>query len=56
MIESAMGMSAAMLQQNYSYALLKRSMDDAESQAMALIESMVAATPAPAQYGVDVWA
>ena len=56
MIESALAMNALQMQQNYSYALLKRSMDDAESQAMALIEDMVAAVPAPAQYGFDVWA
>lgn len=56
MIESAMGMSAYRLQEAYSTALLKRSMDDAESQAMALIDDMLAAVPAPSQYGFDVWA
>lgn len=55
MVESALAMNAVQLQQNYSYALLKRTMDDAESQAMALIE-MMASVPAPAQYGFDVMA
>ena len=35
---------------------MKRVMNDAESQAMSLINDMVAAVPAPAQYNFDVWA
>lgn len=56
MVEDVMGMQMAQLQTNYSYGLLKRSMDDAESQAISLINDMVAAVPAPAQYGFDTWA
>ncbi|MCI8304513.1 MAG: hypothetical protein HFF52_07785 [Lawsonibacter sp.] len=56
MVEDIMGMQMAQLQTNYSYGLLKRSMNDAESQALSLINDMVAAVPAPAQYGFDVLA
>lgn len=56
MVEDVMGMQMAQLQTNYSYGLMKRAMNDAESQALALIEDMVAAVPAPAQYNFDVWA
>ena len=56
MVEDIMGMQMAQLQTNYSYGLMKRAMNDAESQAQALIEDMVAAVPAPAQYNFDVWA
>ena len=56
MVEDIMGMQMAQLQTNYSYGLMKRAMNDAESQALALIEVMVAAVPAPAQYNLDVWA
>ena len=54
MVEDIMGMQMAQLQTNYSYGLMKRAMNDAESQALALIEDMVAAVPA--QYNFDVWA
>lgn len=56
MVEDIMGMQMAQLQTNYSYGLMKRAMNDMESQAMSLINDMVAAVPAPAQYGFDVWA
>ena len=56
MVEDIMGMQMAQLQTNYSYGLMKRAMNDAESQALALIEDMVAVVPAPAQYNFDVWA
>lgn len=54
MVEDIMGMKMAQLQTNYSYGLMKRAMNDMESQAMSLINDMVAAVPAPAQYGFDV--
>ena len=53
-IESIMGMQTAQIQSAYSTALMKRSMDDAESQAISLINDMVASVPAPAQYTFDV--
>lgn len=56
MVEDIMGMQMAQLQTNYSYGLMKRAMDDTESQAISLINDMVAAVPAPAQYSFDVWA
>lgn len=56
MIEDVMGMQMAQMQSLYSNALLKRSMDDTESQALSLINDMVAAVPAPTQYNFDVWA
>ena len=56
MVEDIMGMQMAQLQTNYSYGLMKRAMNDAESQARALIDDLVAAVPDPAQYNFDVWA
>ena len=49
-----MGMQTAQLQGAYSTALLKRSMDDAESQAISLISDMIASVPAPSPYTFDV--
>lgn len=49
-----MGMQTAQIQSAYSTALMKRSMDDVESQALSLINDMVASVPAPAQYTFDV--
>lgn len=49
-----MGMRTAQLQSAYSTALMKRSMDDAESQALSLIEDMVASVSVPTQYTFDV--
>ena len=34
MVEDIMGMQMAQLQTNYSYGLMKRAMNDAESQAL----------------------
>ena len=56
MVEAIMGMQTAQLQGAYSTALMKRSMDDVESQALSLINDMVNAVPAPAQYSFDVYA
>ena len=49
------GISAMQFQTNYTFALMKMSMQDAESQAQEMIE-MLSDVPAPAQYGFDVWA
>ena len=49
------GISAMQFQTNYAFALMKMSMEDAESQAQEMIE-MLSDVPAPAQYGFDVWA
>ena len=56
MVEGVMGMQMAQLQTNYTYGLMKRAMNDMESQALSLINDMVASVPAPAQYSFDVWA
>ena len=53
-VEAVMGMQTAQIQSAYSTALMKRTMDDAESQALSLINDMVASVPAPAQYTFDV--
>ena len=55
MVEAIMGMQTAQLQGAYSTALLKRSMTDMESQALSLINEMVASVPQPPpQYTFDV--
>ena len=54
MVEAIMGMQTAQIQGAYSTALMKRSMEDAERQALALINDMVASVPALAQYTFDV--
>ena len=54
MVEAIMGMQTAQIQSAYSTALMKRSMDDAESQALSLINDMVASIPQPPQYTFDV--
>ena len=54
MVEAIMGMQTAQIQSAYSTALMKRSMDDAESQAVSLINDMLASVPAPAQNSYDV--
>ena len=51
-----MGMQTAQIQSAYSTSLMKRTMDDAESQAISLIQDMVNSVPAPAQYAFDVYA
>ena len=48
-VEAIMGMQTAQIQSAYSTALMKRTMDDVESQAMFLIQDMVKSGPAPAQ-------
>lgn len=56
MVDAIMGMQNFELQSAYSTALMKRSMTDAESQALSLINDMVNAMSAPAQYSFDVYA
>ena len=48
------GISGIQLQNNYAFALMKMSMQDAENQAQEMIE-MLSDVPAPAQYNFDVW-
>lgn len=52
---ASMGMQMAQFQTNYTYGLMKMAMNDAESQAEAMID-MMSSVSAPAQYGFDVWA
>ncbi len=54
-MDGVMGMQMAQFQTNYSFALMKMSMEDAQSQAAAMVE-MMSSVPAPAQYNFDVWA
>ena len=53
---AAMSMQNARLQASYSNAILKENMNNMEEQAMSLINEMMQAVPAPAQYGFDVYA
>lgn len=55
MIEDIMGMQMAQFQTNYTYGVMKMSMESMESQAQQMIE-MLSSVPAPAQYSFDVWA
>lgn len=55
MIEDIMGMQMAQFQTNYTYGVMKMSMESMESQAQQMIE-MLSSVPAPAQYNFDVWA
>ena len=52
---ASMNMSMAQFRTNYTFGLMKMAMNDAESQAAAMIE-MISDVPAPAQYGFDTWA
>ena len=47
MVDAIMGMQNFELQSAYSTALMKRSMTDAESQAISLINEMISSVPAP---------
>jgi hypothetical protein len=53
---ASIDLSLAKVQSSYSTALLKKTMDSEESQAASLIQGMLEAVPAPAQYGFDTWA
>lgn len=52
---ASMSLSQAQFASAYDTALLKKSMDSMESQAEMLINEMLAAVPAPGQYGFDVY-
>ena len=53
---AAMSMQNARIMESYNNAVLKKSMDSMEEQAMSLINDMMQSVPAPAQYGFDVYA
>lgn len=46
--------SLAKVQNSYGTALLKKTMDSAEDQALSLVQDMLEAVPAPGQYTFDV--
>ena len=52
---ASMGMSQMQFQTAYDTAMVKKSMESMESQAETLINEMLAAVPAPSQYGFDVY-
>lgn len=52
---ASMSMSQAQFASAYETAIMKKSMDSMESQAASLINDMLAAVPAPSQYGFDVY-
>ena len=58
-MDGVMGMQMAQFQTNYTYAMMKMSMQDQASEAQAMIDMMSevpVAQAAPAQYSFDVWA
>ena len=59
MMESIAAASMSMSQMEcanaYDMAILKKSMESMEAQAETLINDMLAAVPAPSQYGFDVY-
>ncbi len=46
--------SMAKIQNSVSTAMLKKSMDSTQEQALSLVQDMLEAVPAPSQYGFDV--
>ena len=52
---ASMSLSEAQFSAAYETAMIKKSMDNMASQAEALINDMLAAVPAPGQYGFDVY-
>ncbi|MFI3251295.1 MAG: YjfB family protein [Eubacteriales bacterium] len=44
------------VQQSFSIGLAKKVMDSTEQNAVALLEGMMEATPAPSQYNFDTYA
>lgn len=50
-----MSMSQMEFANAYDMAILKKSMESMEAQAETLINDMLAAVPAPSQYGFDVY-
>ena len=52
---ASMSMSQMQFANAYDMAILKKSMESMETQAETLINDMLAAVPAPSQYGFDVY-
>ena len=52
---AGMSMSQAQFESAYDTAIMKKSMDSMEQQAETLINEMLAAVPAPGQYGFDMY-
>ena len=52
---ASMSMSQLQFQTAYDTAVMKKSMDVMKGQAESLINDMLAAVPAPSQYGFDVY-
>ena len=52
---ASMSMSQMEFANAYDMAILKKSMESMEAQAEKLINDMLAAVPAPSQYGFDVY-
>ena len=52
---ASMSMSQMQFANAYDMAILKQSMESMETQAETLINDMLAAVPAPSQYGFDVY-
>ena len=52
---ASMSMSQMEFANAYDMAILKKSMESMEAQAETLINDMLAAVPAPSQYGFDVY-
>lgn len=52
---ASMSLSQAQFASAYDTAIMKKSMDSMESQAVSLIQDMLVAVPAPSQYGFDVY-
>ena len=52
---ASMSMSQMEFANAYDMAILKKSMESMEAQAETLITDMLAAVPAPSQYGFDVY-
>ena len=52
---ASMSMSQMQMANAYDMAILKKSMESMEAQAETLINDMLAAVPAPSQYGFDVY-
>ena len=52
---ASMSMSQLQFETAYAPAVMKKSMDVMKSQAESLINDVLAAVPAPSQYGFDVY-
>lgn len=52
---ASMSMSQMEFANAYDMAIQKKSMESMEAQAETLINDMLAAVPAPSQYGFDVY-